>query len=96
MGKANINSVTVQDPDMLTQVLNKMDTEIDALRTLANEIKTVLADVKAKYEDHRHSVAGAASTGTKPSTVGATAGAVASTISAVSSPTVVEQVERGR
>jgi len=85
MGKARIDSQTVQDPQMLADVLNHMDTEIDALRTFIN-------DAKAKYEDHRHSVAGAASTGTKPSTVGTTADAVASTLLAV----VVEQVERGK
>lgn len=85
MGKANINSQTVQDPTMLTEILNKMDTEIDALRTFINDLKT-------KYEDHRHTVAGAASVGTKPSTVGATAGAVASTLLGA----VVEQVERGK
>jgi len=41
---------------------------------------TQLGDISDKYADHRHSVAGAASTGTKPSTAGATADTTASTI----------------
>ena len=43
---------------------------------------TQLTDISTKYADHRHSVAGAAGTGTKPSTAGATADTTASTIAA--------------
>ena len=42
MGKAKIDSQTVQDPQMLADVLNHMDVETDALRTLANDIRTKL------------------------------------------------------
>jgi len=41
---------------------------------------TQLGDISDKYAAHRHSVAGAASTGTAPSTEAAAAGATASTI----------------
>jgi len=41
---------------------------------------TQLGDISDKYADHRHSVAGGAATGTKPSTGGAAAEATASTI----------------
>jgi len=41
---------------------------------------TQLNDISDKYADHRHSVAGAAAAGTKPSTGGAAAEATASTI----------------
>lgn len=43
-------------------------------------LKTQLDDIADKYGDHRHSVVGDSSTGTKPSTSGQTAGATASTI----------------
>lgn len=51
-------------------------------------IKTELADVKAKYDDHRHSVAGGAGVGTKPSTAGAAAEATASTVAAITAKTM--------
>lgn len=40
MSKANINLTTVADPQMLADILNHMDEEIDALRTVANELRT--------------------------------------------------------
>ena len=43
-------------------------------------IKADLAEIKAKYETHRHSVAGASGVGTAPSTEATTAGVTASTI----------------
>jgi hypothetical protein len=43
-------------------------------------IKADLEEIKAKYEDHRHSAVGAASTGTAPSTAADTAEATASEI----------------
>ncbi|HDP36346.1 MAG TPA: hypothetical protein ENN27_00535 [Candidatus Atribacteria bacterium] len=42
--------------------------------------KAIIDDIKDKYEDHRHSVAGGEGTGTKPSTGGATADPTASII----------------
>jgi hypothetical protein len=64
-----------------------LGTVVAGILTLLREIhddhatmKTVLDDIKAKYEAHRHSVAGAASIGTAPSTEAATAGATASEI----------------
>lgn len=95
MGMQHIDSQTVQDPEMLCKVLTEMNKEIGQLRVMANELKTISIDLKTKYEDHRHSVAGDASVGTKPSTVGATAGAVASTISQVTSPTVTQKCKHG-
>ena len=47
-------------------------------------IKTDLDGIKTKYEDHRHSAVGDASTGTKPSTAAGTAGDTASTVSVTS------------
>lgn len=48
--------------------------------TLLTQIKADLEDFKAKYEVHRHSVAGAETTGTAPSTTAAAAGETISTI----------------
>lgn len=39
-----INLTTVQDPEMLMKVLEAMDREVDAIRTLANELKTDLSE----------------------------------------------------
>ncbi len=50
------------------------------LRDVLNSIADDLADLKAKYEAHRHSAVGAAGVGTAPSTLAAPAAAVASTI----------------
>ena len=44
-----------------------------------------LAELKAKYEDHRHSVAGAASIGTAPSIQAAAAGETASSVTLTAS-----------
>ena len=43
-------------------------------------LKNDLAEIKAKYENHRHSVAGAEGTGTAPSTGAAAADETASII----------------
>ena len=71
----------------LYTLLVAMKNDLAAQKVIIDELvddhatlKTMLDDIKAKYEDHRHSVAGAASTGTKPSTTGAAAEATASTI----------------
>ena len=50
------------------------------LYLLLLEIKADLAEIKAKYETHRHSVAGASGVGTAPSTGAAAAEATVSTI----------------
>ena len=62
-------------------------TNIDAVEILIEEIhddhatlKTMLDDIKAKHENHRHSVAGASGVGTAPSTEATTAEATVSTI----------------
>jgi hypothetical protein len=75
------------DAVQLRKLFTAIQTELAALRTLTAELAadhaitiTVLNDLKAKYEDHRHSAVGAASVGTKPSTTGATAEATASTV----------------
>jgi hypothetical protein len=39
-----INLTTVQDPEMLMKVLEAMDREVDAIRTLVNELKTDLSE----------------------------------------------------
>jgi hypothetical protein len=39
MGKQAINTITVQDPEMLRRLLEAFDTEVDALRTLINDIR---------------------------------------------------------
>ena len=86
----------------LKQLLDAARTELVALRALADELRTdhatvateltaigtTLADFKTKYEAHRHSVAGAASTGTAPSTAAATAGTTASTLTDTSGSSV--------
>jgi hypothetical protein len=65
---------------MHTMPLNKRGQGLDSIFDAIKAIKTDLDDLKAKYEDHRHSVAGAASTGTAPSTSAAAAEATASTV----------------
>jgi hypothetical protein len=57
-------------------------------------IKTDLEEIKAKYEDHRHSLAGAANTGTAPSTSAQAAGSVASTIT-LTTPTLEKGMAMG-
>jgi phage I-like protein len=76
-----------RDASQLRKLFTSVRTELVALRALTAELAadhavtiTVLDDLKAKYEDHRHSVAGAAAVGTKPSTAGAAAAATASTV----------------
>ena len=71
----------------LETMLDAFLTDIKAQKVIIDELvddhatlKTMLDDIKAKYEAHRHSVAGAAGTGTAPSTGAAAAEATASTI----------------
>ncbi|MFA5543107.1 MAG: hypothetical protein WDA47_04990 [Bacilli bacterium] len=61
------------------------------LYSLLVAIKTDLEEIKSKYEDHRHSVAGAASTGTAPSTEAIEAAATASVIDLSISSIVIEK-----
>ena len=71
----------------LETLLDAILTDMTAQKVIIDELvddhatlKTQLDDISDKYAAHRHSVAGAASTGTAPSTVAATAEATASTI----------------
>jgi hypothetical protein len=54
-------------------------------------IKADLEEIKAKYEDHRHSLAGAANTGTAPSTSAQAAGVTASTMDLTISDIKIEK-----
>ena len=64
------------------------------LQTLLLAIQTDLAEIKAKYEDHRHSVAGNANVGTAPSTSAQAAGTVASVLTATLSDIIIERTSR--
>jgi len=63
----------------------------DMLVAVKNDLaaqKVIVDDIKDKYEAHCHLTAGAAGTGTKPSTGGATEGTTPSTIVAKTALTV--------
>jgi hypothetical protein len=64
---------------------NKRGQGRDDLFITLKKVVADLAEFKAKYEDHRHSVAGIAGTGTAPSTGAGAAAATASTISLTAS-----------
>lgn len=82
-----VKDLEVGQPLGLYDLLIAALADITAQKVIIDELildhvilRTQLADISDKYADHRHSVAGAASTGTKPSTGGAEAEATASTI----------------
>lgn len=98
MAKAQINSVTVQDPQMLADLLNHFDIEIDTIRTLVNEIKskynsavTLINELKTDLHQHTHGgvTTGAGNTGAGPQITSADAATVIS-------PNVIEEIERGK
>ena len=49
-GKQTINFETVANPELLVLILNALDTEIDAIRTLVNELRTDHATQKTSHD----------------------------------------------
>lgn len=73
-----------QGRDRVFEVLQSIVADLTSIRA-------ELADIKAKYDDHRHSVAGAAGVGTKPSTAGAAADTTASTVGTIAALTTTTE-----